>query len=108
MSDEGIVAVELAKLGWGGKKIGQTGKKVRGVADSLPPSSVFAAVGVKHDEYTSKVVGFYDQVREQGLEVLKALSMLLDDRGDDVRDVASILGVADDRATDAARPASRR
>ena len=108
MSDEGIVAVELAKLGWGGQKIRQTGKRVHNVADSLPPSTVFAAVDVEGDKYTRQVVDLYDEVRKQGLEVLKALSMLLDGRGDDVRDVASILGVADDRATDAARPASRR
>jgi hypothetical protein len=112
MSDERIVAAELAKLGWGGQKIRETGKKVHEVADSLPPSTAFAAVGVEHDDYTSEVVGYYDQVRELGLEVLEALSKLLAGHGNDVRDVAGIFSVAVDAATDAANsdppPGGRR
>ena len=108
MSDNGddtsVLAANLTGLGLGGQNIVKIAKMLDGLIKSLPASTAFADAGTKHDAYTGAVVAFYNQVREQGLDVLGALAKLLEGHGGDLGTTADILAGADNAATDVAKP----
>ncbi|SRR6266550_6330071 len=100
--DASIVAANLKALGLGGENIVEIAKILDSVIKSLPPSTDFAAADVTHDKYTASIIAFYNQVRDQGVDVLNRLAKLLEGRGDDLGAAADILGGADVAATDVA------
>jgi hypothetical protein len=101
-ADVAIVAANLRALGLGGDNIVKIAEILHNLIKNLLPSTAFADADTKHDKYTAAVIKFYDQVREQGLDVLGALAKLLAGHGGDLGAVADILGAADTAATDTA------
>jgi hypothetical protein len=101
-ADVRIVAANLKALGLGGQNIVKIAEILHGLIKNLPPSTAFADADRKHDKYTAAIIVFYDQVREQGLDVLSGLAKLLEGHGGDIGAVADILGGADAAATDVA------
>ena len=109
-ADAAILAANLRALGLGGQNIIKIAEILHNLIKNLPPSTAFADAGTKPDKYTAALITFYNQVRDQGLDVLSELAKLLKGHGGDLGAAADILDAADTAATGTAgsHPGGRR